>query len=377
MVKTLKVKLNLFFFLLLLLPIRLEAANYLRVLIIPDAETLSIKINSAYQICIDDQKIISRGQNLKVTATASAGGLLIGSLPVAASSVYIKVYPEDELWINSRRFRGSIQITKKENRHLSVVNRVELEDYLKGVLYHEASHYWPKEALKAQAIICRTFALYQAEENKNKDYDLTADIYSQVYGGKTSERYRSNQAIAETSGLVLTYKGRLFPTYYHATCAGATEDASSLWNIDLSVLKGVSCAFCQESPHYHWHYVISGEAMRKILNANGYKLGKIKEIVVLNTTSSGRAKELKIIAEGQEIKISAKDLRNILGPNLIRSTKFSVSNVFDDFIFIGQGWGHGVGLCQWGSYFMAKKGADYQKILKYYYPGSDVQNYGF
>jgi len=355
-----------------------QSSQYVRVAIIQDTLSLRLKIKGFYEV-IDavNNKILYRGKNLNTTVTGYTGGILLGAIKSKANKLFIKSDDPDAIIVDSRRFRGNIQLIKKDNLHLLVVNHIDLEDYIKGILYREASHYWPIEALKAQAITCRTYAVYQMQENKLKDFDVTSDIYSQVYGGKTSERSRTNKAVEQTKGYILTYHGKVFPTYYHATCAGHTEDASLLWNIDLAPLKGVSCDFCQESPHFRWHYVLSCDEVKdKLVNA-GYKISDLKDIVILDRDNSARITDLKMVSEKKELKISAKDFRNIISPNIIRSTNFKVDVINHDVVFEGFGWGHGVGLCQWGAYFMAKQGYKYEQILKYYYPESNVETLGF
>jgi stage II sporulation protein D len=233
------------------------------------------------------------------------------------------------------------------------------------------------EALKAQAIVCRTYALNACIENKSKDYDATSDIYSQVYGGRTSERFRTNNAVQETRGLVLTYKDKVFSAYYHATCGGHTEDASLLWDIDIVPLKGVPCGFCKDSPHFNWHYVLSIKELEEKLKEAGIKALKINDVIVLGRDKSGRVTDLKVACGAKDIIISAKDLRSAIGPNIIRSTNFTLRIEKQDVVFEGFGWGHGVGLCQWGAYFMAKAGHNYKKILEYYYPQTNVKTTRF
>lgn len=349
------------------------ASSYVRVAIIQDVKYLSIKVSGSYEITDSRGKnILSRGKNLRTTVTSYKDGILIGGKTFNTDKVLISTNDLDVIIINGRTFRGNIQFIKNKNNKLSVINHIDLEDYIKGILYHETSHYWPEEALKAQAIVCRTYAVYQMQENKSKDYDVTSDIYSQVYGGRTSERDRTNRAVDETRGLILTYKDKVFPTYFHATCAGHTEDASLLWDINIVPLKGVVCNFCKESPHFSWHYVLSSLEIKDKLIKAAYKISDINNIIILGKDNSGRNTELKIISANRDLKISAKDFRNIIGPNIIRSTNFNVNIINHDAVFVGFGWGHGVGLCQWGAYFMAKQGYKYEDILKYYYPGSEV-----
>ncbi len=353
-----------------------QPAGYLRVAIVQDTSSFSLKVDGIYEI-IDSlgQKVLSRGKNLKTTVATYKYGIFIAGIKSKSNRILIKADDPEAVAINGRKFRGNIQLIKKDNPSLLVVNQIALEDYIKGILYHEVSHYWPVEVLKAQAIICRTYALYQKQENSSKDYDLTSDIYSQVYGGRDAERYRTNKIVEETKGMILTYKGRIFPAYYHATCAGHTEDAALLWNISLEPLKGVVCNFCKESPHFNWHQVSSQEEIKDALVRSGYaEFNRIKDIIIDGRDDSGRIKGLKLVTDTKEIIIPAKDFRNIIGPNVIKSTNFSVELADDDIIFEGIGWGHGVGMCQWGAYFMAKEGYDYKEILEYYYPGSRIKN---
>jgi len=354
-----------------------QPSKYVRVSVIENAESLNLKAGGSYEITDSSGGVLSKGKNLKITVVAHKEGILIAGRDFRTNKLLIKTDDPDIFIINGRKFRGSLQFIIDKNGKLSVVNHIDLEDYVQGILYHEASHYWPMEALKAQAIVSRTYAVYQMQENKSKDYDLTSDIYSQVYGGKTSERYRTNKAVQETRGIVLTYKDKILPTFFHATCGGHTQDASKLWNIDMPPLKGVTCDFCKESPHFSWHYVLSLNEIKEKLIKAGYKIDELRSIEILGKDSSNRNTDLKIVSPLGDIKISAKDFRNLIGPNIIRSTNFKVNIISKDAIFEGFGWGHGVGLCQWGAYFMAKQGYTAEQILRYYYPESDVKTLGF
>jgi len=351
-----------------------QSPNYIRVAIIQDVSSFRLKIKGFYEVInLKDGQSLSRGKNLNTTVELCKYGILLGRLEANTSKLVIKPEAQDAIIINGRRFRGNIQIIRNNSDKLAVINQIELEDYIKGILYHEVSHFWPMEALKAQAIVCRSYALYQAQENKAKDYDLTADIYSQVYGGSTSERYRTNEAVMETRGTVLEYENRIFPAYYHATCGGHTEDAAELWNINIVPLRGVACNYCKDSPHSAWHYVLSLVEIKDKLDGAGFKLiGDIKDIRIAGRNKSGRVTNLEIESLQKKVIISVKDFRNIIGPNIIKSTNFSINIVEGDAVFEGWGWGHGVGMCQWGAYFMAKSGKTYEEILKYYYPGAVI-----
>ena len=349
-----------------------QPPKYIRVAILEDISSLRLKIKGSYEI-IDSasKKVLIRGRNLNTTVTVYDRGILLGNTKSNTNKLFIK--SRDAIVnINGRGFRGDIQFIKSNNTKLTAINYIELEDYVKGISVRETSHYRPIESLKAEVIVFRTFALYKMQENKQKDFDLTSDVYSQVYGGKGAERYRINKAVDETKGLVLTYQGKILPAFYHATCAGHTEDASLYWNVNMPPLKGVPCNFCQDSPHFKWHNVLSEEEVKDALIKGGFKIGNIKDILISGRDKSNRITKLKIITDKKDIEISAKDFRNLLGPNIIRSTNFDVRVVERDIVFEGFGWGHGVGLCQWGAYFMAKEGYNYKQILGYYYPGAVV-----
>ena len=353
-------------------------AKYIRVAIIQNAESLNLKVGGFYEITAPGGKNVpARGKNLMTTVTSYKNGILMGDSNFNAGSVLISAGNADMIIINGRTFRGDVKFIKNKSGKLTAVNYVELEDYIRGILYHEVSHYWPMEALKAQAIVCRTYAVYQMQENKLRDFDVTSDIYSQVYGGKTSERYRTTSAVFATAGMMLTFQDKVFPAYFHSTCGGHTEDAFLLWKTNIMPLKGVPCNFCEGSPHFNWHYVLTREEVRDKLVKGGYNINSIEDITIMARDGSGRVTDLKIKTAKNESKIPAKDFRNIIGPNIIRSTNFSVNLVHDDVVFEGLGWGHGVGLCQWGAYFMAKRGFSAMQILEYYYPEANLETIGF
>jgi len=351
-----------------------EPSKQIRVNIIDDAESLALRLNGFYELVdCSTQKVWYRGRNLMTTVTVVNDSIGIAGRYCRTSCILIKTEGDAPVSINNRLFRGDIKVLKKENRSLCVINQINLEDYVKGIMYHEVSHFWPEDALKAQAVVSRTYALYRMQENKAKDFDVTSDTYAQVYGGRTSERFRTSKAVDDTEGQALVYQGNVIPAYFHATCGGHTEDAAVLWNTNLPPLKGVVCPFCTDSPHYRWHEVMSLDALSKKLAENKYNVKTLTGITIAGCDASGRITALRFVSDGKELEIPAKDFRTAIGPNVIRSTNFEVSIVDTDVVFEGLGWGHGVGLCQWGAYFMAKDGHTYQEILAYYYPGTDIK----
>ena len=155
-----------------------------------------------------------------------------------------------------------------------------------------------------------------------------------------------------------------------------TEDADDLWGMDLPPLKGVACTFCQDSPHMKWKRNFRLTDIQSMLNERGHKTGPIKEISVVDRNRSGRIDHLKIISrDAQELVLSGKDFRDIMGPNVLKSNNYEIVMQGYYVDFIGKGWGHGVGLCQWGARGMALQQFTYKQILSYYYPRSEMTDY--
>lgn len=346
----------------------------LRVMVFDNKDSISLAVKGSYRVYSSvSDKLLTGGYILHTRVKGSDHGIMFGQRDLKLSRIRITVPQGSFLYIDSRPFRGSIDIIRKDNMKLSLINRIPLEEYLYGVLYNEVSHRWPIEAIKAQAVVARTFALYQARQNKLQDYDLTSDIYSQVYSGAESERWSTTRAVKLTTGEVLTYQGDIFPTYYHATCGGRTEDASNLWNMDIGPLKGVECGFCKDSPHYRWTKNIPLADVEKKLNDSGYKAGSIRSVDALSRNASGRVEKIEIKDEsGVSCILTAKDFRQMMGPNEVRSANFEPSVNGDKLSLKGTGWGHGVGMCQWGANGMAERAKKYSEILKFYYPGAEI-----
>ncbi len=349
-----------------------------RIAILKDVNQIVLSTPGRYTI-IDPttNQVLSQGRQFsKMDVSSAPDGIQIERHVYLYNRVRFIFTKDVGIYLHNqeRKYRGNFDMIRGEKGNLTVVNRLPVEDYIKGVLYHEISHRWPMEAIKAQAVAARTYALYQMDVNAKKDFDVTNDIYSQVYGGRTSEHYRTNLAVNRTQGEALVFEGKILPAYFHATCGGATENVRELWKQEgLAPLRGVRCRYCIDSPHFQWKKNFRLKDIQDKLNANGYNLGLIKEIRILERNRSDRVTNLEIITrDGKETMISAKDFRNIIGPNEIRSANFEIFMQGYYLGMLGRGWGHGVGLCQWGAYGMATKRYSYEKILDYYYPGAEI-----
>ena len=349
-----------------------------RVAIVRDARELNLAIEGPYSfIDMDKNKVIAHGHKLfKARVRLLDKGIFMGMDVFPVKRLIIKPTKDSSIIINNHNFRGEVLLMRTPKERITAINSIDIEDYIKGVMYHEVSHHWPMEALKAQAVAARTYALYKMDSSHRNDYDVTNDIYSQVYGGKNSERYRTGLAVERTTGQVLTYLGKILPAYFYATCAGMTEDAKELWDIDVPPLRGVPCMFCQDSPHMHWKKNFRLRDIQLALNKQGRKIGLIKDISIVDHDRSDRIKTLKITGrDGETLLITGKDFREIVGPNELKSNNYDVSIQGYYVNFVGKGWGHGVGMCQWGARGMAEQQFNYKQILSYYYPGSELDDY--
>lgn len=293
----------------------------------------------------------------------------------------VRIAPADtksRITINGRKFRDTLLIICKDSK-LSVINELGLEDYIYGILPREVNPAWPLESLKAHAVVSRSYALACIGKHGKDGFDLCTTVHCQVYGGVECEDDRSNKAVEETRGEVVVYNDKLASVFFHACCAGRTEDPRDVWNYESEApkyLMGHSCRFCKESPHMNWKNEINAEYIRKKLLSAGYNFGEISKIKRTSKTGSGRAKNLKIIGSKDSITLTAARFRLIVAPDKIKSTFiYDIKKKGSKFIFSGSGWGHGVGMCQWGSKKMGEKGYDYKQILKYYFTKTKVEKW--
>lgn len=306
----------------------------------------------------------------------TSAGIRIGNQEFPARGIRIVPVEDRDLYLDESRFRGFVDVLKDSSNSLYAVNTLGIEKYLYGVLHHEVAPWWPMEALKAQAIAARTYALYQAQASRSQEFDLKSSTSSQVYGGSTTERYRSKRAVDMTHGKVLSFEGKIFPAYFHATCGGMTAAAQELWNIDVPPLRGgVQCGYCRISPHYAWESKVPLADIEEKMNKAGHPIGRVLKLEPVSQTPSGRVGSLRITGTAGDWVMAAKDLRVWIGGDKIKSTNFKVGVQEDSAVFQGKGWGHGVGLCQWGALGQALLGRDFESILEFYYPGSRIVRY--
>jgi len=273
--------------------------------------------------------------------------------------------------VNGKGYRGSLEITPAE-QGLLVVNELPLEEYLIGLINCEISSSWPLESIKAQAVVARSYALYQKEVRKGARYHLEASVLDQVYDGCAVEDERSALAVRETAGEVLSFNGAPALTFYHANCGGHTEAAEQVWSTKYPYLGGAPCGYCLTAPTASWEVTLSLAKIEATLKAGGTAITGLRNLAPGPRNESGRLTTIQLITARATQEIPATTFRKALGYTVIRSTNFNLSVMGDLVRFSGRGYGHGVGLCQWGAKSKAEAGFSYREILAYYYPGTAI-----
>lgn len=269
--------------------------------------------------------------------------------------------------LNNQLYYGNLMI-HESGKQYSYVNVVPLSDYLVSVVGHEMNPNWPIDALKAQAVVARTYVIQKMQTTKDKIYDIGNTTKDQVYGGLLKDDAQVRKAILQTKAEVIKYKGDIANVYFHSSCGGTTASAAEVWHEDIPYLRSKTCNF-KESPEYNWSISLSKKSLEKKLGIQGIRKVKIK-----SRTSSKRVKNLSITTKKGTSDMSAEDFRKRIGAEKIKSTLFGMKISGHKIIIKGHGYGHGVGLCQWCAKIMAeKKFMKYRTIIRYFFPGTSIR----
>ncbi|TAF07209.1 MAG: SpoIID/LytB domain-containing protein [Nostocales cyanobacterium] len=330
---------------------------------------------------------IERGVNqVKVGASTTAvvkdsAGRTLGQLPgmsaYAAQAVpggvaldkwqsglfWIEPTAKGFVYIGDRWFRGRTLVIPTE-KGLTAVNWVDLEEYLYSVIGGEMNSSWPQEALKAQAITARTYALYEREKQRNNPvYDLgdSPDRW-QIYKGVSSESRNTYAAVDATAGQVLTYNNRIILSVFHACSGGHTENVEDVWGNALPYLRAVQ-DFDQNVKECSWIRTFSPAEVSARISG----IGNVKDMVIESLSPFRSVKTLKIVGNQGTKVLKGEAVRTALK---LKSTRFSLSkDANGNFVLQGLGYGHALGMSQWGAYNLAQRGVNHLQILGHYYQG--------
>ena len=240
----------------------------------------------------------------------------------------IKIIPGDGgfIQVEDRKYRGEIEIISNQTL-INVINVIEIEKYLYGVLKKEISPEWPEEVLKAQAIAARTFALSNMGKYIDQGYNICATTNSQAYGGIFHEHPATNKAVNDTRGVIATYDGEPINAVYHSDSGGHTENSEDVWGGHIPYLRSVPSDYEEivSSPNHKWEYSLTEQEVLAKLAQQGFQLSRIDNIIISERTETGRAKSVEIIGDNNQIiNLKTNDFRLLIGPTLIRSSLFTI-----------------------------------------------------
>jgi len=293
-------------------------------------------------------------------------------------------------------YRGSMEIRFTDNGGLSVINQLNLEEYTRDVLPYEmpAGDKAILEALKAQAVAARTYALSHQNQFKKLGFDVYADSRDQVYKGVKAESFLSDKAVRETANNVMFYKDELAACYYHSTCGGKTANLHEVWiqRDPIDYLRSIDDSdpvsgniYCKNSKYIRWYEKWDRKKLAKIIKDNQVAakwlkprdFSQIIDISIQDTTKSGRVKVLKVVTDkgvitfdGDKTRWALK--RDLHGYPILLSSWFTIVKKTKEILIEGRGFGHGIGMCQMGAMERARQGASYSEILFSYYPGTQI-----
>lgn len=357
---------------------REEVKRLLNVRVLLVKSSRSINISSLRPVKVYDMRtkkiILHTRLNDEAQVLIREGHLLLDRQFLNTSRIRLVPHPGEYIKVRGIRYRGQIDIAcYNSSQRLQVVNYIPLEDYIQGVVPNEVPAFWPLEALKAQAIAARTFALYKMSGRHDQPYDLDASTNSQVYRGLDSEKEETNLAVKHTRGLVAIHQGKFIAAFYHSNCGGRTDNVRNVWGNNIIYLAGGSCGFCDNNPHSRWSFEITKAEIGNRLRRHNIPVSKIRTLEIQGRDSSGRILKIKLDHAGGSKSLKASAFRMMMGTERIRSTNFYIRDQGRSLEFNGKGWGHGVGLCQEGARGMAGAGYSSDEILKHYYTGIEIR----
>ncbi len=288
------------------------------------------------------------------------------------------------LQLNGKRVTDEVRIIRRSSGRLDVIVLMPLEHYLAGVIPAEMPLNWPREALKAQAVAARSFALKMASQRKNQSFDLDTTVYDQVHRFEEDlalhpeKKSKLKRIIDETSGkILLDESDRVLKAFYSADCGCSSEDPKYVWG-EVSSFTSVRDPNCGKRKPKSWTFIIPRQELRARLmgSLNLPPDGLLRSLHVGARSPSGRVSMVVAVVEaaGKSVsnRLSSQEFRRVVGFDKVRSTDFSLQWLGHELHIRGQGVGHGVGLCQYGARMLAQSGSSYEDILRTYYPRAKI-----
>jgi len=367
------------------------------------APSVALSATGAWLLIDRDGRTVARGDSgERVTLSTATGGVRVqrGATNLTVTAPPLSMAPRDGAGfatLNGRRYRGQFAVVGADTV-LHVINRVDVESYLRGVVPREIGARAANEraAVEAQAVAARSYVVTRLG-NAARPFDVSATTSDQVYGGVDAENALANAAIDATAGLVLYYGDRVVSGQYYSACGGSSAEPAEVWRSRNEPylqrvsdrIPGTERSYCDIAPRFRWERswradtlaAVIERYLRSYAEAPAEPLGAVRSVVVEGRTPSGRVAVLRVDMEHGAYRVRGNDIRNVLrspGGEPLNSTYFSPDIVTDTdgrlsrLTVRGLGYGHGVGMCQWGAIGRARAGQDFRVILRTYYPGTRI-----
>jgi len=314
-------------------------------------------------------------------------------------TVEIKPFRKGLVYLNGKGYRGKFKLFEDRFGKITVVNLVDLESYLYGVIKSEMLINSPLEALKAQAVVARTYAIKNQKKFQTElGFGLTDDVRSQVYNGIEDEHPIARKVVKMTRGRIAIHDDTPISAFYHSSCGGSTLNSKDWHGKSIPYLLSKPCPYCEVYKDYGWKVEFPYSKIKNQLRVRGHKIAVIEGLKA-RTRPDGRLSGVEIQHSSGTIKLTGTKFRQLMGASVVRSTMVATEDVnlasnskasdkaemailsiiygqmqkYRSVTFKGTGFGHGVGLCQWGAKGLALKGFNFEKILKYYYSGVAIK----
>ncbi len=355
--------------------------------LIAEKNTLSVSVQGPFKVFGESEtdQIYHNPKGLENTSFSAEGGVILSTVakdPVSSMDIVL-AGSGSQMIIDGDSFYDTVRFIAKGDI-LMAVNILPIERYLLGVVTGELGGSDYLEALKAQAVAARSFAVYEYKVRASQPFHVRRTTVSQVFLSKDKYPALVVRAVEQTRGIVMTFENKLIKAYYSSTCGGKTANIDDVWECLPQIpFTSVPCEDCSEGKYYTWQYHTTRSELRRKLKSAGFDVGAVRDVVIPENGrgSSGRVRVLKISIDdkshnGQPIILSGIKFRHMMnrgeGENL-KSTWFDVKVSGNDIQFSGRGYGHGVGMCQIGATTKARMGQTYAQILSYYYSGISLK----
>ena len=340
----------------------------MRVLLAEMSSPFTVQMSEGHRGYVNGAETFATALPLDWPLSITAGQLYVEGQPLGAR---FRLEPQSGVsYWEGKPYRGSLSFVADGNT-IKVLNILDLESYLRGVVPVEMAAEWPVEALKAQAIAARTYTLQRLDPSEL--YDVCGTQACQEYGGMSVEHARSDAAVAETTGVVVTYGGSYARTVYHSDSGGVIASAQEVWGGAFPYLVSIRDADGR-TPHRSWELQLEPNQITASLAAKGHNVGTVSGLSVLSYSPSGRVVQAQVTGSAGSATLSGVELRQLLREWGLKSTRFSMTGALSAQ---GSGWGHGVGMSQYGAKALAEAGYNHLQILAFYYPYTEFQQHRF